>query len=196
MWAAVPARADGDPASDVLATEPLFLPQDAGIPPAQQEQLQALLQAANRAGLRLRVALIASSADLGSITELWRQPVYYAKFLGQELSLAYRGLLLVMMPNGYGLYDEGRSVTADQAAIARIPIHPEGSALAATSVAAIRALAASAGHPLGLPRIGGPATGGGNDPTPWIVFGAGLLLILLSWAVSLRARPLGQPRSA
>ncbi|HEX4281231.1 MAG TPA: hypothetical protein VHZ27_10725, partial [Solirubrobacteraceae bacterium] len=33
------ALADGDPASDVLATQPLFLPQDAGIPLAQQNQL-------------------------------------------------------------------------------------------------------------------------------------------------------------
>jgi hypothetical protein len=195
-WGAAPAHADGDPASDVLATQPLFLPQDAAIPAAQQEQLQALLQAASRAGFQVRVALIASPADLGSITELWRQPVDYAKFLGQELSLTYRGLLLVVMPNGFGLYHQGGPVGADRAAIAGIAIHPAGVGLAATSIAAIRGLAASAGHPLAVPRVGAQSSGGGADPTPWIVFGAGLVLVALSWAASLRARPLRQPRSA
>lgn len=195
-WSAEAARADGDPASDVLATGPLFLAQDAAIPTGQQEQLQALLQAASRAGFRIHVALVASRADLGSITELWRQPVDYARFLGQELSLTYRGLLLVVMPNGFGLYDQGRSVSADAAALAGIAIHPAGIGLAATSVAAIRGLAASAGHPLEVPRVGAQNSGGGADPTPWIVFGAGLVLVALAWAASLRARPLRQPRSA
>ncbi|MBV9006759.1 MAG: hypothetical protein JO181_18980, partial [Solirubrobacterales bacterium] len=47
-WSAAPARADGDPASDVLATQLLYLPQDAGVPAAQQAQLGALLQTAAR----------------------------------------------------------------------------------------------------------------------------------------------------
>ena len=77
LWSALitfptAARADGDPASDVLATQPLFLPQDAGIPTAQQGQLGELLQTAARNGYQIRVALIASRSDLGSVTELWR----------------------------------------------------------------------------------------------------------------------------
>ena len=60
----------------------------------QQAQLVALLAAARRSGYQLRVALIASSTDLGSVTELWRQPQSYAQFLGQELSLVYRGPVL------------------------------------------------------------------------------------------------------
>ena len=48
--------------------------------------------------------MIASPTDLGSVTELWRQPQNYARFLAQELSLLYRGPLLVVMPNGYGRY--------------------------------------------------------------------------------------------
>lgn len=195
-WGAAPARADGDPASDVLATGPLFLPADAGLPASRQAQLQSLVQAASRGGFPIRVALIASPADLGSITELWRQPTEYAGFLGEELSLTYRGLLLVVMPNGFGLYDQGRSISVDQRAIASIPIHPLGAGLEATTVAAIQRLAASAGHPLGLPRAQAPSSGGRTDPTPWIVFGAGLVLVALAWAASLRARPLRQPRSA
>ncbi|MBV8430338.1 MAG: hypothetical protein JO244_04200, partial [Solirubrobacterales bacterium] len=104
-WAAPAALADGDPASDVLATQTLFLPQDAQVPLAEQAQLARLLQEAARSGYQIRLALIASPSDLGSITELWRQPATYASFLGQELSLTYRGLLVVIMPNGFGLYD-------------------------------------------------------------------------------------------
>lgn len=81
------AHADGDPASDVLATQTLFVPQDAGTSIAQQQQLAAIVQTAARRRYPLRVALIASRSDLGAVTELWREPQNYARFLGQELSL-------------------------------------------------------------------------------------------------------------
>src|ERR1700759_3639466 len=112
-WLAASARADGDPASDVLATQSLFLPQDAGIPADRQAQLQRLLQEAARRGFPVRLAVIASPVDLGAITELWGQPAAYADFLGQELSLVYRGMLLVVMPNGYGIYEQGHPVRAE-----------------------------------------------------------------------------------
>jgi hypothetical protein len=68
------ARADGDPASDVLATQTLYLPTDAGVPANRQAQIGALLQAAQHDGYPIRVAVIGSATDLGSVTELWRQP--------------------------------------------------------------------------------------------------------------------------
>ncbi|MFZ1996693.1 MAG: hypothetical protein WAU75_21445, partial [Solirubrobacteraceae bacterium] len=104
--AAAPARAlaDGDPASDVLASQPLFLPADGGIPPARATQLSELVTAARRAGVPIRVAVIATQADLGSVTELWRQPQSYARFLGQELAEVYRGTVVVVMPAGTGVY--------------------------------------------------------------------------------------------
>src|SRR4029077_15162518 len=114
---AAPTLADGDPASDVLATGPLFLPQDACVSATQQDELGALLQTAGRRGYPLRVALIASSTDLGSVTELWRQPQRYVQFLGQELSLVFRGPLLVVMPGGFGLYGAGGSTGAEHAAL-------------------------------------------------------------------------------
>src|SRR5579864_3685611 len=89
-WSARAARADGDPASDVLATQTLFLPQDAGLSASHQVQLERLLQETASAGFPLRVAVIASATDLGSVTELWREPATYARFLGEELSLTYR----------------------------------------------------------------------------------------------------------
>jgi hypothetical protein len=191
------ARADGDPASDVLATQALFLPQDAAVPAPRQEQLESLVQAASRAGFPVRVALIASPADLGSITELWRQPAEYAQFLGEELSLTFHGVLLVVMPDGFGVYDQGKPIGREQAALAGIAIHPNGAGLAATTVAAIRRLGASAGHPLSAPQVrAAPTAAAPSDPVPWIVFAAGLVVVVLAWGASLRARPLRQPRSA
>jgi hypothetical protein len=117
-WIPAPARADGDPASDVLASQPLFLPGDGGIPPRQQADLSRLIQAANRGGYGLRVAVIATPADLGSVGELWRRPNGYAHFLGLELALVYRGATLIAMPNGFGLYARHSLSAAERAALA------------------------------------------------------------------------------
>jgi hypothetical protein len=117
------ARADGDPASDVLALQPLFLPQDARVPASKQADLDALIRAAQRSGFQIRVAVIASSSDLGSITELWRQPQSYAEFLGQELSLLYDGRVLVIMPAGFGLYGSGQTLAAERSALPGSKVH-------------------------------------------------------------------------
>ena len=175
------ARADGDPASDVLASQTLFLPQDAGLPAAQQAQLGALLETANRGGYPIRVAIIAAPTDLGSVDALWRQPENYARFLGQELSLVYRGPLLVVMPNGYGIFH------ASPAALAGIP---SGGPIGASTITAIQRLAATAGHTLALPPTQATAHSASADTIAWLVFGAGGALIALAWAASLHARPL------
>ncbi len=194
VWSARPARADGDPASDVLATQSLFLPQDAGVPAAQQLQLGALVAEAARSGYQVRVALIASSTDLGSVTELWRQPGSYAKFLGQELSLTYRGMLLVIMPNGFGLYDQNRSLTQQQRALSGVSLQPGGPGLASAAEQSLKRLAATAGLSLAVPRTQAPGSTGSSDVIPWIVFALGLVLTGIAWAASLRARPLGSGR--
>jgi hypothetical protein len=188
-WSAAPARADGDPASDVLATQLLYLPQDAGVPAAQQAQLGALLQTAARDGYQIRVALIASRADLGSVTELWGQPQNYAQFLGQELSLAYKGPLLVVMPGGFGLYQLGGGPVAGRAALAGLSA--PGGAQGTAALTVVQRLAAAAGHPLPLPSAQPLSKQSSTDVLPWIVFAIGAALILLAWTASIRARPLG-----
>ena len=55
------------------------------------------------------MAIIASPYDLGAVTALWRKPRAYARFLGIELSLAYKQRLLVVMPNGFGFNWPGHS---------------------------------------------------------------------------------------
>ena len=103
------ARADGDPGSDVLVYQPLFLGADSGVSISQQSQLGGLLRSAAHAGFPVRVAIISSRTDLGAVTGLWRQPRNYARFLGLELSLSYKGRLLVVMPNGIGFNWPGHS---------------------------------------------------------------------------------------
>jgi hypothetical protein len=192
-WAAGPARADGDPASDVLASQTLFLPQDAGVPASEQSQLGALLMSAQQSRYQIRVALIASPADLGSVTELWRQPQNYARFLGQELSLVYRGTLLVVMPNGYGLYRAASHIPGGRSAVAGAP--DPGPDLATATLTTIQRLAAASGHTLPLPKATAPSNGGSPDTIAWVVFAIGAALIALAWTASLRARPLRATRT-
>jgi len=194
-FAAFPAvaRADGDPASDVLATQSLFLPQDAGIPVPQENQLSGLLTSAASSGYPIRVAVIASASDLGSVTELWRQPQTYAEFLGQELSLAYRGPVLVVMPDGFGLYPgsgaAGTAAAGGRTTLDGVRIGAGAGSLGQAGLTAVQRLAAAAGHQLAIPAAAGPSgSSGSSDTIAIVVFALGALAIALAWAASLRAR--------
>jgi len=143
---AVPsARADGDPASDYLLTQKVFFPYDLKVPTAKQQQLVALVDEANRKGFPLRVALISSAYDLGSITSLWQKPQTYAHFLGAELTYVYKNRLLIVMPNGFGFNRPGHSGAAERAVLAKIPIKHGTTAFVDSSLAAVQALANASG---------------------------------------------------
>ena len=124
-----PARADGDPASDVLVNHALFLPAEADIPARDQLGLVSLLDAAKQNGLPIRLAIISSPSDLGAVSELWDQPRAYARFLGFELSLTSRAQLLVVMPDGVGYYSPGHPAPGIYDLVGRIPAGRSGSAL-------------------------------------------------------------------
>ena len=123
------ARADGDPASDVLLSRRLFLPSDAGATAAQAARLGRLLASAQRAGLPIRVAVIASDYDLGSVTALWLRPRLYAEFLGIELSLVHRQPLITVMPDGLGFSWPGHAGAAASRLLARIVVGPGAGAM-------------------------------------------------------------------
>jgi hypothetical protein len=184
------ALADADPASDILYSQPLFLPEDAAISANRQSQLRALVLEARSEHFPIRLAVIASASDLGSVTALWRKPQEYARFLGTELSLVYRGRLLVVMPNGLGFYRHDVDVGRDAALVGRVPVGPAGNGLAVASLAAVRKLAASAGHPLTLPAATAARGGGSSNDGEWTVFALGVLCVAAAWTVSLRLRPL------
>jgi hypothetical protein len=199
-WVPGTALADGDPASDALVSQGLFLPWDAGVSESQQARLLALLKAASNRGYQLRVALIASPSDLGSVGELWRKPQGYAEFLGDELSLIYRGTLLVVMPNGFGLYRSSGLTAAERTSLASIGIPGSGARLGLVTLAAIQSVAAASGHTLptlhGVPTSDASASAvkaPSNDTLPWIVFALGCALIATAWTASLQARPLRAP---
>ncbi len=183
------ARADGDPASDVLATQPLFLPWDADVSTGAQAQLSALLAAAQRGGHPLRAALIASSADLGSVSALWRKPQSYAEFLAAELALVYRGPLLVVMPNGFGLAHSGLASSVIDAKLAGIPVPHTGAQFAQDTLTAVARLAAASGRPLAAVAATPAPTSRSSKTSALIAFVLGALLIAAAWTASLRVLP-------
>jgi hypothetical protein len=128
------AGADGDPASDVLIGQDVFVPF-----PAPPRKTVASLNAAAAAVFaqrnRIKVAVVATKTDLGSVPSLFNKPKAYAKFLGLELATVYVGPLLIVMPAGYGIYDGGRSTAAESRVLGRLP-RPGRSADALTRAAA------------------------------------------------------------
>ena len=102
------ARADGDPASDYLLTRATFVPPDLGISTSDAARLATTVALARSRGYSIRVAVIGSAYDLGSVSSLDRKPKQYARFLGQELTLVYHGPLLIVMPNGFGIARQAR----------------------------------------------------------------------------------------
>ena len=139
------ARADGDPASDYLLAQQVFFPYDAPIRKEQRVQLASTVAAANKGGYTIRVALISSSYDLGSVTALWLKPRIYARFLAAELSFVYKGKLLVVMPNGFGFNDPHHSPASAYAGLANVSIGSGGPGLANAAQAAVIRLAGAAG---------------------------------------------------
>src|SRR3954451_21147749 len=113
------ARGDGDPPSDVLPFQDVYFPLQPPSAAARQRLLDAVA-ASNRANRPIKVAVIASAQDLGSIPSLYGRPQLYARFLGLELPF-YPARLLVVMPAGFGVYEHGRSTVAAARALQGLP---------------------------------------------------------------------------
>jgi hypothetical protein len=152
------ARADGDPASDVLIKDRVFFPYYEKLPKASTQALTATIAKAKAAGYPVRVALIAHVYDLGSAGLLYRKPQSYAQFLAQELAQFNADWLLVVMPNGYGIYhcvakrgvgpcESALPTAADKRRLASLPA--PGRDLAAAGDTAVRRLAELHGADLG-----------------------------------------------
>jgi hypothetical protein len=144
------AQADGDPASDYLISQQTFLSPNARISSSNTAQVNALVTAARRRGYTIRVAVIQSSYDLGAVTALDKKPRLYAQFLSQELRFIYNERLLVVMPNGFGIADNGKPAPAEQAILDKLsPAGTlDGSALVDATITALHALTANAGVPI------------------------------------------------
>ena len=142
------AQADGDPGSDVLLDQNLFYGADAGVTVQQELSLDRLLAATAHAGAPVRVAIIAHPDDLGTVSALWGKPQPYANYLGYELSLAYTGRLLVVMPTGLGVYwhaDPAGATKLSTSLSSLKPVSVSPSALVAATVSAVDRVEAVAG---------------------------------------------------
>ena len=111
------------------------------------------------------MAIIGGRTDLGWVTELWRSPQSYARFLGIELSLTYNQRLLVVMPNGLGINWPGHPTAPAYAALSRVAIGPGPGGLLAASETAVRTLAAASG--VKLPgRVAAESAASATSPIP------------------------------
>jgi hypothetical protein len=139
------ARADGDPASDYLLGTQVFIPFDMKLPTAKQQELTSLVHDANKSGYKIRVALIPTAYDLGSVTSLWRKPRPYARFLSAEVNFIYKQRLLIVMPNGFGFAWPKHSSTAEYSLLAKLPVGAGATGMLDSTVNAVQRLVAASG---------------------------------------------------
>jgi hypothetical protein len=167
------ARANGDPASDYLLVQSVFLPFNAKIDRKASKELSDTIRAADEKGFKIKVAVIGSRYDLGTAFSLYNKAQKYAQFLGLELSFQYRDHLLVVMPNGFGYSVNGKPDPKGIAVLQNVP--PPGkdtTKQVQAATAAIRKLAAASGKPL-------PASvgGGSSNTRDRITLAAGLVAL-------------------
>jgi hypothetical protein len=182
------ARADGDPASDYLLGTQVFIPFDLKIPKASQQELTSLVHDANTSGYTIRVALIGSAYDMGSVTSLWRKPKPYAKFLGTELTFVYKDRLLVVMPNGFGFNRPGHSPAKEYATLSKIKIGGGAMGLLTAAQAGVQQLAASSGVKI---KLTGDSSGGhsmAHDRIVIIIAAVALLAVAIALRLLLRRK--------
>jgi hypothetical protein len=135
--------ADGDPASDTLIVQNVFFPYPTPSSSATSA-LSTQVSTSYARGYRVKVAVIASANDLGSVPSLFNKPTEYAQFLGQELQFYYVGPLLIVMPSGFGIYDGGRSTAAEETVLARLKVSgSEADALTASATTAVTKMLAA-----------------------------------------------------
>lgn len=185
------AIADGDPASDVLLGQDIFLPYAPNtVSPPVAAALKATMARTKQQGYEVKVALIAEERDLGSAGQLLTKPQAYANLLTQEISLnvahgsgVKQPRVLTVQPAGLGGNNLG-----DNAGDALDGVLPASSApdeLARTAAIAVGKLAAADGKPIAMPELpkAAAAPGKGGDGLPaWLLYAAPVLLVGLAIA--------------
>jgi len=182
------ARADGDPASDYLLGTQVFIPFDLKLTKQSKEELTSFVHDANASGYTIRVALIGSAYDMGSVTSLWRKPKPYAKFLGTELTFVYKNRLLVVMPNGFGFNRPGHPTTKEYAALSTIKIGPGAMGLVTAAQNGVEKLAVASGVKI---KRTSEASGGhsmARDRVVIIIAAVALLAVAIALRLVLRRK--------
>jgi hypothetical protein len=175
------ARADGDPASDFLITQKVFLPYGQEPDSGAVKELQAVVEEANKRGFKIRVAVIAQPADLGTAFALFKKPDQYARFLGQELVFLYRGGLLIAMPNGFGFARAGAADPKLAGSLKRLPAPGnDATKLVQGASDAVLKLSAAAGHPFPRPKV----SNGDSQTRDRIVIACAAVIVLALVAIA------------
>ena len=209
LGAATPAAGHGDPTGHYLETDALYPSVADRASQAVELQLLGVLQAVQRDGYPVKVALVGGEDDVADTPGMFRQPQRYAERLVADLEVArpVTAPVLVVTPNGTGV--AGRAmvgeaygpVTRAQAPALLGPLGArrpaDGDALAKLAIAAVRRVARVGGHPLPahVPPAKLLAPGPSRDVPPegsapgWLPFAVFAGVFLLAWlAYELRIR--------
>jgi hypothetical protein len=173
------ASADADPASDYLLAAPVFYPYQPSTSPALKQTLEGTLSRLRARGLNLKVAIIASAADLGGVTNLWNMPQRYAEFVVREISFNTPLPLLVVMPGGFGTSHVGPTDALSGIVVDRTH---SADGLARSAIVAVVRLAQAAGKPIpapAIPSVSSTSENAASGTSPLLTFGAPVLLVAL-----------------
>ena len=203
------ALADGDPASDVLPSQDAFYPYSPQASRPLVQALNGLLAEVRRSGYPIKVAMIASQADLGSYPTMFNQPQRYADLLAGELPVNPHGgvtdalHLLVVMPGGFGGTGLGDRVDEALAPVG-IDVKAGTDGLVRAALEAVARIATVNGHRTTVPAeasAGGGGGGGGGNTGLLVAAGAvvaalaGALVVVRRRAAASDARPVGPPEA-
>src|SRR3954449_7771249 len=184
-----PAFGDGDPASDVLPSQDAYYPYQ---PPVSKDLVTALnaeLKQVRKGGYPMKVALIETAGDLGSLSQLFNDPQRYTNVLASELPANPHGSvkdklhLLVVMPGGIGGVNLGDKVDAALAPV-KIDTEAQSDGLARAALEAVARVATANGVKTAVPKVASGSSssdsGGGGGPSAivWVILGvviAGLI---------------------
>jgi hypothetical protein len=171
------AHADADPASDILPTQNVYLPYQPKISSDLKAKLLGATAAAKKAGYPIKVAIIATPADLGGVANLFGKPTEYAGYLGPEINFNKKAQpLLVVMPAGLGTFQAGPKATS---AIAGIKVEDGADGLARTALEAVSKLAGANGHPIKGFKPESSGSGGSSA----VIFAIPVALLVLVLAI-------------
>ena len=127
-----------------------------------QLQLLGLLEATERRGYPIKVALVAGAEDLVDDLAMLRTPQRYASTVASTIEHELEAPVLIVTPFGIGVAGNARrtascdrltpGMRASSSAGLDVPPDPDGDDLARTAMAAVRRIARAGGHPLPRPR--------------------------------------------
>jgi hypothetical protein len=194
LCAPATALADGDPASDVLLIQDVYLPYSPQPSKPLAKALTTLVAQVKTAGYPMKVALIETRGDLGAYPDLFGRQQRYAKLLASEIVFrVHHPHLLVVMPSGFGALNLGPKATA---ALSQITVDQaaKSDGLVRAALEGVAKVATANGHPTQVPHVqAAPAAarsgGGGSSHTALYVVAAIVVVLGLALvAISVRTR--------